>query len=406
MNIWIFNHYAITPNLPGGTRHYDLSKELVKRHYNVTIFAASFHHSQHKEIKKYKSANFIIEEFDGIKFVWLKTYPYSKNDWKRVVNMLSYSLKAYKVGSNKKLENPDLIIGSSVHLFAVYTAYSLSKKFRVPFIMEVRDLWPKTLIHMGISKLHPFVIILRILEKYLYKNAKKIITLLPNAYKYIENLGIERNKMAWIPNGVNLERFKDVFKSKKADSQFIVMYLGSHGKANALDTLLDAAKITQEKKYTKIRFILAGDGTEKNHLIRYKDTLGLKNTEFYQAVKKIFVPNILEKADVLVSIMRDLPLYRYGVSANKHVDYAASKKPIILVGNPINNIVKEARCGITTPPEDPPALANAIIKLYNMSKKERMVLGERGKKYVKKFYSIPVLVDKLEKIITELYNKK
>ncbi len=99
-SIWLFNHYAITPNLPGGTRHFDFGKELVRRGYKVTIFASSFHYSLLRETKEYKEDNFIIEDYEGIRFIWFKTFPYSGNDWRRVINMLSYSIRAYKVAQN------------------------------------------------------------------------------------------------------------------------------------------------------------------------------------------------------------------------------------------------------------------------------------------------------------------
>ncbi|MCS7231816.1 MAG: hypothetical protein RMJ67_06735 [Elusimicrobiota bacterium] len=89
MNIWIFNHYAITPNLPGGTRHFDFGKELIKRGYKVAIFASSFHYSLLKETKEYNKKSFIVEEYEGVKFIWIKTFPYNRNNWKRVFNMLS-----------------------------------------------------------------------------------------------------------------------------------------------------------------------------------------------------------------------------------------------------------------------------------------------------------------------------
>lgn len=103
-----------------------------------------------------------------------KNFPYSKSDWKRVLNMLSYSVRVYNVAKKIDMEKPDVIIGSSVHLFAVYTAYLLSKYYKVPFIMEVRDLWPQTLIDMGVSRWNPFVILLGILERFLYKRAQKL----------------------------------------------------------------------------------------------------------------------------------------------------------------------------------------------------------------------------------------
>ena len=403
-NIWIFNHYAITPNLPGGTRHFDFGKELAKRGYKVTIFASSFRHSLLKETKEYKQNNFIIEDYEGVRFVWLKTFPCSGNDWRRVINMLSYSIRAYKVAGDLEIEKPDIIIGSSVHLFAVFTAYLLSKKYKTPFIMEVRDLWPQTLIDMGMSKWHPFVILLGILEKFLYKRANKIIILLPKANEYIEKLGVPKNKIVWIPNGVDLERFKvneDNSHLKHDKSCFIITYTGAIGKTNNLDVLVEAAEILK-KDYPDIKFIFIGDGTEKERLVRMANEKNLDNVEFNKAVSKNEVSKILYKSDALILLLRNSPLYKYGISLNKLFDYLASGKPIIFSSNSINNPVEEAKTGITVSPDNPEKLAEAIIMLYKMPEEKRSEMGKNGRSYVEKYYSINILVDKLDSVIRKL----
>lgn len=400
-SIWIFNHYAITPNLPGGTRHFDFGKELVKRGHKVTIFASSFHHNLHQDTKEYKKDGFIIEDYEGVRFVWLKTFPCSVNDWKRVINMLSYSIRAYKVAGDLEIEKPDIIIGSSVHLFAVFAAYLLSKKYKTPFIMEVRDLWPQTLIDMGMSKWHPFVIILGILEKFLYKRANKIITLLPKANEYIEKLGVTKNKIVWIPNGVDLERFKaneDNSHLKYDKSCFIITYTGAIGKANNLDVLVEAAEILK-KDYPEIKFILVGNGTEKERLVRIVDENNLDNVEFSEAVSKNEVSKILYKSDALILLLRNFSLYKYGISLNKLFDYLASGKPIIFSSNSVNNPVEEAKAGITVPSDDPNKIAESVILLYKMSEEKRSEMGRDGRSYVEKYHSIQVLGDILEKIL-------
>lgn len=402
MNIWIFNHYALTPNLPGGTRHFDFGKELVKRGYKVTIFASSFHYSLLKETKEYKNIPYVIENYDGIRFIWIKTFSYSKNDWRRVINMLSYSFRAYKIGKSLDFERPDIIIGSSVHLFAVFTAYLLSKRYKVPFIMEVRDLWPQTLIDFGVSKWHPFVIILGILERFLYEKATKIITLLPKAHEYIEHLGIPKEKIVWIPNGVNIERFNKIkdLEFNKNKKFFLVGYVGAIGKANNLDIAIKSAEILKDK-LPNIKFIFVGDGPEKERLINIVKNRKLDNVAFMDTIPKNSIFNIIQKIDILLFNLSNSPVFKYGISSNKLFDYLASGKPIIFSSNSINNPVEEAKAGITVSPDDPEELANAIIKLYTMPEEERRKMGENGREYVKKYHSIPVLVDKLEEVIKD-----
>jgi len=402
MNIWIFNHYAITPDLPGGTRHFDFSKELTERGYNVTIFASSFHYSLLRETKDYGKSSYIIEDYDGVRFVWIKTSPYSRNDWRRVLNMLSYSVRAYNVAKKIDIEKPDVIIGSSVHLFAVYTAYLLSKHYKVPFIMEVRDLWPQTLIDMGVSRWNPFVILLGILERFLYKRAQKIISVLPKAYEYITSLGIPLEKIEWIPNGVDLKRFEYIGNNLEKETKFKVLYTGAHGIANGLDVLLDTAKILKERGYNNIIMELVGDGPEKKRLMKRAIEEGLDNVSFKDPVKKDKVLKVQAEADILFFNLLAKDTFKYGISSNKLFDYLASGRPVIFASNASNNPVEEAKAGITVPSEDPEAVAEAIINLYKMSEKERLKMGENGRKYVKEYHDIPVLVDKLEKVIQEV----
>ena len=403
MNVWIFNHYALTPDLPGGTRHFDFAKELTNRGHKVTIFASSFHYSLLKEIKKYNKNKFILESYNGINFIWIKTFPYKKNNWKRVLNMLSYSYRSYKVAKNYEkigIEKPHIIIGSSVHLFAVYTAYKLSKFFKVPFVMEVRDLWPQTLIDMGISKWHPFVILLGILEKFLYKQAKRIITLLPKIKNYIISLGISEDKIVWIPNGVYIDRFSTKKLKNKNTEKFTVTYAGAIGKANNLDVLIEAAKIL--KGIPNIEFVIVGDGPERERLEKKVLEIGLNKVQFKGSVSKNEVLSYLCNSNILYFNLKESPVFRYGISSNKLFDYLASGKPIIFSAFAGNNPVAEARAGITIPPENPEALAEAILKLYRMPDEERKEMGLRGRKYVEKYHSIPKLVDKLEKVLYEV----
>lgn len=402
--IWIFNHYAITPDLPGGTRHFDFGKELVKRGYKVTIFASSFHHNLHKETREYTKSNYVVEDYNGVRFIWIKTFPYSSNDWRRVINMLSYSVGAYEVAGKLDLEKPDIIIGSSVHLFAVFTAYLLSKKYKAPFVMEVRDLWPQTLIDMGMSKVHPFVVLLGILERFLYKRANRIITLLPKAHEYIEKLNIPKDKIVWIPNGVDLERFNfsdDSISAKHDKSSFLITYAGSIGKANNLDILVEVADILK-KNYPEIKFRLVGDGPEKERLIRLVKERSLNNVEFKGTVSKDEVAKILYESDALILFLRNYSIYKYGISLNKLFDYLSTGKPTIFSSNAVNNPVEEAKAGITVPPDCPKKLAEAVIMLYEMPEEKRAEMGKNGRNYVEKYYSIPVLVDMLESFIKGL----
>ena len=272
--------------------------------------------------------------------------------------------------------------------------------------MEVRDLWPKTLIDIGkYKKTDPVVRVLAMLEKFLYAKADKIIVLLPSARDYIVPLGISGDKIVWISNGVDLSNFPLEAPSADNDSTFKVIYLGAHGIANALDIVLDAARVIQERGNDPIKFIFVGDGDGKDKLRTYAKKLDLKNVEFRDPVKKNMVRSVLNEADVLVIPIRMKEIYKYGISQNKLFDYMASAKPVILSGDPVNNPVRDSGGGIFVPSEDPAKLADAVMTLYNMTLGERVAMGMKGRDYVEKNNSIPVLADKLQKVIEEVAGK-
>jgi len=405
MNIWIFNQHAITPDMPGGTRHYDLSRELVKRGHKVTIFATSFRHNLHKEMRLGPGERGKVEDVDGIRFVWLRTPPYERNDWRRVRNMVVFMLRAWWFGRRlpklvPEIEKPDVVIGSSVHLLAVLAAYWAARHHKAKFVMEVRDLWPQTIIDMGeMSKRNPIVKALQILERFLYRRAERIIILGPQMKDHISARGVSKDKIVWIPNGVDLSKFVSTAQPD-ARHGFLVMYLGAHSSTNALDVLIHSAKIIQEKGYQEIEFVLIGDGPEKSRLVELANELKLKNVEFRTPVPKTEVPKALHKGSVLV-ITKDFTFFNYGGSILKMFDYMAANRPLILTGKPLHDPVKEARCGLTVPPQDSEALAEAVIKLYQMPEEERKVMGLRGREYVEKHHDIRKLAGRLEAMLEE-----
>ncbi len=401
INIWILNHYAITPDMPGGTRHYDFGKELIKKGYGVTIFASSFNHQEHKELKLTRKEKYKIENYNGVNFVWIKTFPYQKNNWQRVLNMISYSWRVCLIGKkitkiDGNIRKPDIIIGSTVHLLSALSAYQLAKYYKVKFIMEIRDLWPQSLIDIGkLKKISPVAIVMRFLERYLYHRSQAIIILSPTTESYLTSLGINRENIYLIPNGVDVSKYIITKQDINKREEFKVMYAGSIGIVNALNPVLQAMKIIQNNNLKNIKFIFIGSGIEKNRLIKEYRELEINNIEFLNPVSKVDMPRILSDVDACLLAENKI---LYG-SSNKLMDYMAASKPIIFSTFGDHNIVQDVNCGISVSPQNPAQIAEAIIRLYNISAEERQKIGKNGREYIERYRAIPVLADKLEKVI-------
>lgn len=338
MNIWIFNHYAITPNFSGGTRHFDLAKQLVNKGHKVTIVASSFNHFARIETKSYNGKlKYQIEKIEGVNFLWIKTPPY-KNSLQRILNILFYSNRAYKVG--KKLlasDKPDLIIGSTVHPLAALVATKLAKINNILFYFEERDLWPQTFVDFSIlSPKNPIVKLLYRLEEKLYKDSSKIIVLFDKAVNYVQSRSIDFKKVLYIPNGINEESIKNLKRAEKVDSllkglenKFKIIYAGSHGEANYLNPIIDLASHLQEQN-DNIHIIMIGDGVKKQELIEKAKSNNLVNVSFFNPISKGEMPYLLSRMDLSFISLKKSPLYKWGFSMNKIYDYMLSGLPLIM----------------------------------------------------------------------------
>ncbi|MBL8847985.1 MAG: glycosyltransferase family 4 protein [Hyphomicrobium zavarzinii] len=401
-HVWILNHYALEPGGAGGTRHFSLAKHLPAHGWKATILAASTEHGTGRqrladgEAKK-------IERIGEVSFLWLRTGGYSGNGADRIRNMLDYTRAVLARENLAGLAPPDAIIGSSVHPLAAWAGRKLARRYGVPFIFEVRDLWPQTLIDMGrISSTHPAAFALRWLERSLYRSAKRIIVLLPKAGDYIEPLGIPSERIVWIPNGVDLDQFPSPVPPTASQS-FTLMYLGAHGGANGLDNLLAAMRIVQaDPRGRNVALRLIGHGPLKPSLMAMAKDLALGNVIFEDPVAKSEIPARAAQADAFVICVRDLPLlYRFGVSMNKIFDYMAAGRPTIISIDAANNPIAEAGAGFTVPPENPEALAAAILEMASLAPERRAEMGQRARDHLEANYDMSLLAKRLASALDE-----
>lgn len=401
MRIWIVNHYASPPTHPGGTRHYNFARELKERGHDVLIIAANYNHFSKTVMCKNDSYN-QIDNTHAVPFLWIPVPSYKGNTIRRFWNMLVF---AWSVFRNKFLINsppPDVIIGSSPHLFAALGAELLARRLGRPFILEIRDLWPESLVDLGrFTHKHPLIKIMKYIEYYLYARSNKIISLLPSANQYFTNHGANIENVLWIPNYVDISLIPNFTINK--NKKFRLMYAGAHGTANDLDTLILAAKILEERGLSEnIHISLIGDGPEKMRLQLMVSKHNISMVDFLDSVPKNEIYGVLNHADAYLMLLKDSPVFRWGISPNKLFDYLAMGRPVIFAVNTPFNPIKLFNAGVSVNPGNPEALADAIYALSRLPKNELKAMGDRGRNFVLEYHHLKNLTDSLEKLMDSI----
>ncbi|RGT72488.1 glycosyltransferase WbuB [Ruminococcus sp. AF18-22] len=379
MNIWIVNHYAIPPSMGGLVRHYYFSKYLQKKGHTVKIFTSSKIHNT--DINMIRDKSLYREKMeDGVEYTFVRSRDYKGNGMDRIINMMDLPFKTWKTMKQfYKEQRPDVIYTSSPDLFVSYFALLFGRKHKIPVVVEVRDLWPESIVeYNGMSRKNPIIQILYQLEKWIYKKADQLIFTMEGGKDYIRDKGwdkvVDLNKVNHVNNGVDLEEFEENAEKYQIedtdlidDTKFKVIYVGSIRKVNNLETLIDAAE--ELKGYTNIQFLVYGDGTERIKLEKrcFEDNI---NVKFKGRVEKKFIPYILKCSDLNVINVRAAGINKYGCSWNKLFEYMASRKPI-LCNLPVEyDLIKRWHLGASQNFATAKEYANTILEFSNKEVKE------------------------------------
>ena len=408
MNILLINHYAGSPKHGMEYRPYYLAKEWIKKGHQVTIIGASRSHLRSKEPEML--GDLTKQEIDNINYFWLKTPSYKGNGIRRAVNMLVFIVQIFRFSSTiLNGRRPDVVIASSTYPLDIFPAKYLARKCQARLVYEVHDLWPLSPVELGgMSKWHPFVVVMQLAENYAYRTAGKVISMLPNASEHMRNHGMSIDKYVYIPNGVDVaewDKNKNQSSSeceaalRELNGKFIVAYAGAHGVANALYSLVEAARIIENEN---VAVVFVGQGPEKEKLQQMVSQKELSNVWFLPAVPKTMIPRVLEAMDVLYIGLQRQSLFRFGISPNKLFDYMMAGKPVIQAIESSNDLVAESGCGISVQPENSKAIAEAVMKLYNMTDLDRKTLGANGKRYVQKHHDYRVLATAFLRVLEML----
>ncbi len=388
----------------GGTRHHEMARYLAARGCRVTIVAGSISYLSGKAQPGGRKLRLVEREQDGPNITILRAYTYPafhRSFFHRVLSFLSFMISSFLVGLS--VPDVDLVWGTSPPIFQGATAWALARLKRVPFLFEVRDLWPAFAIAMGVLK-NPLLIRLTYgLERFLYQRADRLMVNSPGFIEHVTERGGRWVEL--VPNGADPTMFDPDadgagFREKYGlGSDFVALYAGAHGVSNDLEVVLDAACLLKDDQ--RVRFVFLGDGKEKPGLVSRAQQMGLKNVSFIPPIPKTEMSAALAAADACIAILKPIPLYAT-TYPNKVFDYMAAGRPVVLaIDGVIRRVIEEAEAGIAVSPGDPDALAEAVRRLAACPDRGRS-LGLAGRRAVEKQFSRQALSEKLFLLLADM----
>lgn len=364
-HVLVLNHYALPLSQGGGTRHIELFSRLDPASWSFEILASN---------RAPQSRKPFTTDDPHFRLVPIPAYD-DRNGRHRVMGWVAYSLRSF-LGALRGTR-PDIVYASTPHLLTPLAGLMVSRLRGAPFVLEVRDLWPESLVEFGYltrgSAVHR---LLTWLERRLYRAADHIVIVTAGWHDYLVAKGVARDKITTVSNGSD----PDLFSPRPAESTLrdvlgvdgpIAIYAGAHGPPNGLDAVLDAAA-----ELSNVTFALFGAGASKGELVRRAREEGLTNVVFENPIPKTELAQLLWTADVGIHVLADMELFRKGMSPNKLYDYMAARLPIVSnAGGVAKEIIDAAACGAAS---EPAGLPDAIRKVLSLSQQERRAMGERG----------------------------
>jgi glycosyltransferase involved in cell wall biosynthesis len=403
MHILLIHQAFAALNEPGGTRHHELARHLRQLGHQITIIASPVSYltgtDQNRQGRK---------QVDDLGVTILRSYSlpalHRSFIW-RVLGFLSFMISSFINGLF--IHKVDLVWGTTPPIFQGLTAWLLARMKGVPFLLEVRDLWPSFAVAVGVLRNKFLIKLSEGLERFLYEHADQVVVNSPGFIQHVQARGAK--EVTLVPNGADPEMFDprntgEFFRKKFGlEDNFVILYAGAHGMSNDLDVVLDAAEIIKHESIIKI--ILLGSGKEKSRLRAEADRREIENLMFLPPLAKIDMPAALAGADVCLAILKPIEMYK-STYPNKVFDYMAAGRPVLLaIDGVIRQVVEEAQAGLFVPPGDPGALAFAMREFASNPEKCR-TMGMNGRKLVESHFSREKFADKFALILEAVRSKK
>lgn len=394
MKVLYFHQHFVTPKGSGGVRSYAMVRRLIERGHSVTMVCGSIG-GGNTGLEGDFDRGVRRGMVDGIDVLELDLpYANAQGLIVRTLIFLKFALRSVIIA----LREPcDVIFATTTPLTAGIPGIAARWLRRKPFVFEVRDLWPELPRAMGVIT-NPLVLgLMSVLEWISYHSATRLVGLAPGIVEGIAKRGVALERIALIPNGCDLDLFSGEvprWRPKEINGDdLMAVFAGTHGMANGLDAVLEAAAELKRRQRRDIKFLLIGDGALKPTLQGRAKAQGLDNVVFHEPVNKLKLAGLMASTDIGLQLLANVPAFYYGTSPNKFFDYISAGRPV-LNNYPgwLAEIIEEHGCGLAVPPDDAAAFADALE--YAAGHREELItMGQRAKHLAQEQFDRAQLAD-------------
>lgn len=379
--LFLSDNFPPEVNAPA-SRTFEHCREWVEAGHRVTIVTCAPNFPKGKVFDGYRNALWQVEEMAGIRVIRVWTYITANEGFvKRILDYQSFMVAATLAALF--VRRVDVVLGTSPQLFTACAAYAVSRLKRIPYVFELRDLWPESIRAVGAIGDSRLLDLLEGLELFLYRKAARIVSVTQSFKRNLVSRGIDTDKIAVVTNGVDISRFKpqsrDGYLANELglEGKFVAGYIGTHGMAHALETLLEAARRLQNDPAGRdIRLLFLGDGANKQKLVAQAKAMGLANVVFVDSVPKEQVVRYWSLLDVSIIHLKKTDLFTT-VIPSKLFECMGMGIPVLHgVAGESAEIVEREGCGQVFEPEN---VEDLCIGLLAMKSRPKLRDGYREK---------------------------
>ena len=378
----------------------DLARELQRHGHEVQVLTSFPCYPHGKIYKGYRQSMWSREEIDGIDVIRVPQFPdRSRSSIKRAIYYCSFALSAVTLGFFRT-KRPEVILVYQSALPTGLAAWLLSRFRRVPYVVDLADLWPESIAASGMLRSRTMLNTIRSVAKFVYKRATEINVITKGYRSSLLQMGIADSKINlvrwWQPEGTSLKRDRDeAFAEREGFAcKFNIVYAGTIGPCQQLETVLEAAAMLRD--LTEVQFTIAGEGVARSELCRRADEMNLENVRFIGRRNLDDVAKMFALSELLLIHLKHDEMSELSIPS-KTIDYLASGRPLLMaVAGEASKLVDQCGCGITVPPSDPKRMAEAIRRFYSLSQADRDEFANAARVASQQYFSREDQIGKIE----------